>query len=518
MSQFLNTDEISLSHLKPIISWKGKTFTQVTTSIKKNNVKSIGNAVSKDQYKKGIKVGSINIYPSIFLPNPLKIHRREIVNSFDMSNCYTRTSLSIDELNRPGGSIVNSSSKINGLVNTLDNILPNNKCEEPGSCEKVISTANGSSYAFLSPADNAKRRCRSSGMIKRSYNPANNFSTYYTDSKQYLVSRNKTFLQNQYNYIRVGNKLLKPSTGLAASNIYSPNGLPVCPKFNIKTDCDFEYQWVDGIYYPVTIPAGYYDANDFNGRLQYAMSQNYHFLINKNGAKVFLINIAYDDANNILEFQFSCYDNVNFPASVYSCDIRSAQAWTLHGFGNGISPPEPGVGTSLVPGLRFSDNKLMSALGINNTSFPINIPSNPITVGIGLSGTNAQSYTNTQIFTSNTTPGLKTIYKKIYYKPNNPQFAQQGAVSSSSLVNRIKYDTINTAAYKSSGNIFGTTTTNVYGGNIANALAYGVSDNPYTMKDKIGYPNISYPSFLKGSSVQRNCMETSIPGGVKFPK
>ena len=36
MSQFLNTNEIALAHT-PVISWKGKTFTQITSSIKKNN-------------------------------------------------------------------------------------------------------------------------------------------------------------------------------------------------------------------------------------------------------------------------------------------------------------------------------------------------------------------------------------------------------------------------------------------------------------------------------------------------
>ena len=507
MSQFLNTNEIALAHV-PIISWKGKTFTQITSSIKKNSGIVSGSTVTRPIYKKGKIVGNSTTYPNIFLPNPLKIYRREIANTIDMSNCYQRSSIKIDEFNRPGGSIVNTSvTKINGLVNTLDVILPNTTCEEPGSCS-----------VFLSPADNARRRCRSSGMIKKNYNPANNASTYYTDSKQYLVSRNKTFLQNQYNYIRVGNPLLKPSTGLAAANIYSPNGLPVCPKFHIATDCSFNYQWVDSLYYPVNIPAGYYDANDFNGKFQFAMSENYHFLINQAGSKVFLLGIVYDDINDVIEFQFSCYDNVNFPSNVFSADIHASQTWTQRGYGIGISPPNQGIGTSVTPGIRFSNSQLLSALGLTTTIYPINIPPNPISVGVGQAGSNTQIYTSTQVYNSNTSPGLKSVYKKIYYKPNNSQFGQQGAVSSSSLISRIKYDTVNTAAYKTSGNIFGSEATKSYGGNIANALAYGVSENPHTMKDKIGYPNITYPSFLKGSKVQRTCMETHINSGVKFPK
>jgi hypothetical protein len=500
MFRFLNTNEIDMAHI-PIISWKGKTFTQVLSSLKKNTGNVNGSTVTQSVYKKGRLTGTITSHPNYFLPNPLKIYRREIVNTIDMSNCYPRSSLKIDEIDRPGGSIVNTSAiKINGLVNTIDLILPNNKCEEPGTCS-----------VFLSPSENAKRRCRSSGMIKKKYNPANNSSSYYTDSKQYLVSRNKTFLQNQYNYIRVGDPLLKPSTGLASSNIYSPNGIPVCPKFNITIDSSFNYQWVDGTYYPVSIPKGYYDANDFNGKLQFAMSQNYHFLIDQTGTKVFLLGIVYDDANDVLEFQCLCYDDVNFPSNVYSADMRSSQTWTYRGYGSGISPPSQGIGTSVTPGLKFSNNQLASALGLNDSNYPIFIPPIPISTDVnGQPETNTQPYTSAQVFTSNISPGLKSVYKKVYYKPNNSQFGQQGAVSSSSLINRIKYNTINTSAYKTSGNIFGTLATKVYGGNISNALAYGVSDNPYTIKDKIGYPNITYPSFLKGSNIQRNCIETHI--------
>jgi hypothetical protein len=304
---------------------------------------------------------------------------------------------------------------------------------------------------------------------------------------------------------------------LSAANIYSPNGLPVCPKFNIATDCSFNYQWVDGTYYPVSIPAGYYDANDFNGKFQYAMSQNYHFVVNQVGSKVFLLGVVYNDINDVIEFQCSCYDNVNFPANVFSADIHASQTWTQHGYGNGISPPNQGVGTSVTPGFSFSNSQLLTALGLTTTIYPINIPPNPISVGVGQAGSNTQIYTTAQVYTSNASPGLKSVYKKIYYKPNNSQFGQQGAVSSSSLISRIKYDTINTAAYKTSGNIFGDNATASFGGNIANALSYGVSENPYTMKDKIGYPNRTYPSFLKGSTVQRTCMETHITSGVKFP-
>jgi hypothetical protein len=509
MAEFLNTNIIDLNHLNPVVSWKGKTFTQITSVIRKNNTNTIGGVAQKPMYRKGIYTGTISVYPSIFLPNPLKIYRREIANTTSGSNCYQRTSLKIDEFDRPNGSIINTSStNKNGLVNTIDNTIPKNTCEKPGTC-----------LSFLSPSQNAKRRCRSSGIIKQSYNPSKNCANYYTGTRQYLTSRNKTFLQNQYNYIRIGNSSLKPSSGLTVSNIYSPNGLPVCQKYNIPNNTSFSYQWIDSNYYTVNIPAGYYDPSDFNSKLQFAMTQNYHFLVDKTGSYVFLLAIVYNDSKNLIEFQCLCYNNINFPANNYSCDIRASFTWTLKPTGTGIIPPSPGAGTSLVPGFRFvngTDPYILSALGLVTTGSTINIPSIPISIGNIVGNNGTQPYTVNQVNYSNINPGLKPTYSKIYYKPNNPQFAQQGAVTSSSLITRKKYNTINKAAYNTNGNIFGANATKAYGGNIANALAYGVSENPYTMKDKIGYPLIGYPSFQKISTQQRNCTETSIPGGVKF--
>jgi hypothetical protein len=164
MSALLNMNE------KRLISWKGKTLNQITSSIQQN--------------KGNIKTSNHNY----FLPNPLKLYRREIASPFNNARC-SRSSLSIDVFDRPGGSIVNTAAtKINGLVNTIDNTLPNNACEKPGTCS-----------VFLSPSEAAKRRCRSSGNITRKFD-AQNRPKYYTDTKQYLTSRNLTAQQNEFKY------------------------------------------------------------------------------------------------------------------------------------------------------------------------------------------------------------------------------------------------------------------------------------------------------------------------------
>lgn len=43
---------------------------------------------------------------------------------------------------------------------------------------------------------------------------------------------------------------------------------------------------------------------------------------------------------------------------------------------------------------------------------------------------------------------------QVYYKPNNPQFAKQGAVSSSTQILKLNIDTISTNAYKNPSNIY----------------------------------------------------------------
>ena len=67
----------------------------------------------------------------------------------------------------------------------------------------------------------------------------------------------------------------------------------------------------------------------------------------------------------------------------------------------------------------------------------------------------------------------------IIYKPNNPKFASQGSVSSSSLILRKKVDTITNNADKY---------LLPYGASVANAMQYGISDSIFTYKNKFAFP------------------------------
>jgi len=95
--------------------------------------------------------------------------------------------------------------------------------------------------------------------------------------------------------------------------------------------------------------------------------------------------------------------------------------------------------------------------------------------------------------TNNNIVSPNCVDKTITYKPNNPLFAQQGGVSSSTRIARLKYDTITDNGYLYSQS---------YGNQVGNALAYGSESDKYTIKDKIGFPNIKTPIISKwGSTV-----------------
>lgn len=188
----------------PIIQWKGQTFDQIHSLIKKNDLKNY--TISDDSSIK-------------FRANPLKLYRREIASA-EIGPCNARTSASIDLFNQPNGTIINSSaSTTNGLVNTVDNTLPNDSCDTYENCSVI-----------LSPEQKARNRVRSSGMIRKKNDITKPTQNYYTNTKQYLESRSINFDKNQYNYLQSGDSTVEPGSSLAFSNTYSTNGINTCRK------------------------------------------------------------------------------------------------------------------------------------------------------------------------------------------------------------------------------------------------------------------------------------------------
>ena len=112
--------------------------------------------------------------------------------------------------------------------------------------------------------------------------------------------------------------------------------------------------------------------------------------------------------------------------------------------------------------------------------------------------TDNNEYASNTIQSCNSDVNGDTKYVPVYYKPNNSKFAQQGGVTASTRLLRLKYDTITDA---------GASLSKAYGMHTANALAYGVPQNGYTIKDKIGYPNTCTPVFSKAhpNGIKQTC-------------
>lgn len=451
-------DVFSKKLLTSNIKWKGRTFQQLSAGIKQN----------APTYSTNVAIAPILLRRAL----PLKIYRREIAS--ELTNCNPRTSM-LYQFDNPGQTIVTQYSTNSGLATTLDFNYENNKCQHPSNPISSDSTCN----EFLNPENNAKRRVRSSGMIRRKFNTNTNNDTYYTNTNQYLTARSRSYQQTQYFHIKQGNPTAKPGTNASYNNIYTANGISHCPKFLVTSPVTFTYKWLNNIAnsglntvtsYTVNIPAGSYDIDKFNSIVQSAMYNNNHYLISLTTNTIFFfLQFSYNVSNNRIELDSLVLPSVGSIGSTYQYP-PSHSSWVL-----------------LNTGLYFNPN-------ITFSDAPI------FTQGLGFSaGTYPTTTTNTtnQAILGTSIPALQTNYIPIYYKPNNPQFGRQGAVSSGDLITRKRYNTITQAA---------NTFRSAFGNQTADAVAYGVPPYGYTLKDRVGFPNIRIPTVNKYTGGLRKCV------------
>jgi hypothetical protein len=461
MTTIFNVNEYTnINDPYPQIKWKGPTVSQVSAGVRLNKL------TRPTDIANNIITGR-----RLFKALPLKIYRREIATLH--VKCTPRTSLKIKDFDMPGGTIISNYSTVGttrtGLVNTTEILYENNSCQHPSTDSVNKARCN----VFLSIEANALRRVRSSGMIKRNFNTAANNDTYYTSTAQYLNSRNLSFQQNQYFHIRTGDASVKPGTKTAVQNIYQANGINHCSKFKINAATTFQYRWIDGNNYTVTVPIGSYDVSDFNTILHTTMyTNNHYYVLLPAKTPVYLLNFIYDNISQRLSIE-------SFPANttIYQIGVKYDYPY--------VSPAVPWIAS--VP----------TAPTCKNASIIISSGSIEVALGI-VAGTYPSASNNTtyQLNTGSPRPGIMSNYLPIYYKPNNPQFGRQGAVSSGDLITRKKYDTITTVS---------SSFRSAFGNQTADALAYGVSDYGYTLKDKVGYPLKQTPKFSKYSTIMRKC-------------
>ena len=88
---------------------------------------------------------------------PLKIYRKEIATSKPTGN--ERTNGRIFDFSRPGGTITTKSTDCLGISNTQ--VITNNSVDN--GCDNNTEKCS----VFLSADENARRRVRSSGMVRK---------------------------------------------------------------------------------------------------------------------------------------------------------------------------------------------------------------------------------------------------------------------------------------------------------------------------------------------------------------
>jgi hypothetical protein len=186
---------LNMNQSKQIL-WKGKTFNQIVSGLRMNNPNT-------------------DYVNSIFNALPLKHYRREISSTA----INFRPSYSVDEIMRPGGSIMNTNiANADSLPGLVEFGLTENKTERPETIGCSIR------------ADEARRRVRSAGNVKRK-----DHKIFNTTTKQYLVNRALSFDQSQYHYLKTGDANVNAGEPASLQNIYAPN------RSNIENACNVAY-------------------------------------------------------------------------------------------------------------------------------------------------------------------------------------------------------------------------------------------------------------------------------------
>ena len=428
----------------------------------------------------GMQTGS-----NIFIPPPIKIYRMEK----EMEDNCSRATTSLADFFRPGATIVNSSSGAG--VHTVDFNLVNDTSEKP--CSQAFVQAFSPA---CSQADNAKRRMRSAGAPKQNY---------YTSSRQYLENRNLGNEQNNYRNLRIGDPTFRDGIPATLQNVYTPNGINRRSKiqitgYNTEENPLFKYRWLNGQEYSVAVEDGEYDLEDLNQAFNTVQEKNKHYLIDfqSNATKVYCMKFVYDIASNTIQIQCIGIDSTIFSSDRYS-------PWTSYLTKVDWDVPE----YTTIPNIILLDNIFPEAIGFESPGYfpPAKINVDPPHAQPAEPDENASPANNAYIgkdkyyVNGSKTPKMTTRFVPVYYKPSNVAFATQGGVNSSSVVTRLKYETITNAT---------TAYTTSLGKSVGIALAYNIPAPGYSQKYVLGYPAKCVPIANKAKNEMQYCDDNTI--------
>jgi hypothetical protein len=319
----------------------------------------------------------------------------------------------VDTLDRPGGTAPNHCPLI-----TL--YLPQDPTNKYQTSQCSLTTEHVDLSWITSITENAKRRCRSSGMNKPTFKE-NAQPNYFNDTRQYLDGKSKSFSQNQFTHTRRGpNSLISNN-----NNIYSSHGLSNCSKAYISSNSNhnyLQYLWVDAEELTIQnalelqFNEGYYTIEDFNAAMHMRLEEKGHYLIETaTKRKVHFLHFIYNTEFKCIELQCLPMSRTLYPADRYSIPLPDL-------------PFTVPTTIACVPVLVFPSNKLSTDLGFprNHTEpgLAARIASIPFAV------LSSSSYK------------FGPLYNTVNYKPSNLVFRQEGGVSSSAEILRKKNNAI----------------------------------------------------------------------------
>ena len=206
---------------------------------------------------------------------------------------------------------------------------------------------------------------------------------------------------------------------------------------------------------------------------------------------------AYDSASDRIQIQCSGMNSTLYSSNRYS-------PWTSYLIKVDWQIPE----YTLVPNIILLDNIFLNVIGFETPGYYPSEKINPVTFTqpdtIANPINNKYNSHDKYFILGSKKPAIGTRFSPVFYKPSNSVFATQGGVSASSIVTRLRYETITKAT---------TNYTTPLGKAVANALAYNVPAPGYSYKYAVGYSASCVPEIDKFSKMMRSCSASKIKGG-----
>lgn len=168
--------------------------------------------------------------------------------------------------------------------------------------------------------------------------------------------------------------------------------------FNITSaygNNSFQYIWVNGTTFTVTIPDGYYSIATLNEYLQYVMIQNTHYLKTTSGQNVYLLEMVINQSRYAV--QLNTY--------LISSAIATANSWSLPAGATWVLPTN-----TISPMFQIQSNNFTNIIGYVAGKYP-----NAVIAGAPPAQTQTPSYSVAQSFLSSTAPQITPYSSFLVY-------------------------------------------------------------------------------------------------------